>query len=59
MSDEELIASMYIDEVYSCVDLGIKLLLYCDEAGITTNEAFELIVSRGEYLKQEPEVNQE
>ena len=37
-----------------CGGLGIKLILYCGIAGISTNEAFDLIIKRGEYLMQEP-----
>jgi len=37
-----------------CGGLGIKLLLYCGIADISTSEAFELIIKRGEYLMQEP-----
>jgi hypothetical protein len=37
-----------------CCRLGVELLLHCDLAGISTDEAFELIIKRGEYLMQEP-----
>lgn len=36
-------------------ELGIKLTLYCMVAGITPEEAFELIWDRKKYLEQEPD----
>jgi len=42
------------ENVLVCCKLGVELLLHCDLAGISTNEAFELIIKRGEYLMQEP-----
>jgi len=42
------------EDALACCKLGVELLLHCDLAGISTNEAFELIIKRGEYLMQEP-----
>ena len=42
------------ENVLVCCKLGVELLLHCDLAGISTEEAFELIIKRGEYLMQEP-----
>ena len=42
------------EDALVCCKLGVELLLHCDLAGISTNEAFELIIKRVEYLMQEP-----
>jgi len=42
------------EEALACCKLGVELLLHCELAGISTEEAFELIFKRGEYLMQEP-----
>lgn len=42
------------EDALACCKLGIELLLHCDLAGISVDEAFELITKRGEYLMQEP-----
>ena len=42
------------EDALVCCKLGVELLLHCDLAGISTDEAFELIIKRKEYLMQEP-----
>jgi len=34
--------------------LGLRLIVRCEQAGISVEEAFDLIKQRGEYLRQEP-----
>lgn len=37
-------------------DLGLKLMLYCGFSGVSTDEAFQLILDRADYLNQEPDL---
>jgi hypothetical protein len=44
-----------IEEALYCAKIGLEVLLYCNLADIPTTELPELIRLRGEYLKQEPD----
>lgn len=57
--EEDFAFDLVLKDALDACKLGIEFLIHCDRAGITKDEAFDLITSRGEYLKQEPEVNQE
>lgn len=35
--------------------LGLRLIVRCEQAGISVEEVFDLIQQRGEYLRQEPD----
>lgn len=37
-------------------DLGLKLMLYCGFSGVSTDDAFQLILDRADYLNQEPDL---
>lgn len=44
-----------LEEALYCAKIGLEVLLYCNLADIPTTELPELIRLRGEYLKQEPD----
>jgi hypothetical protein len=44
-----------LEEALYCAKLGLEVILYCNLADIPTTELPELIRLRGEYLKQEPD----
>lgn len=37
-------------------ELGLKLMLYCGFSGVSTDDAFQLILDRADYLNQEPDL---
>jgi hypothetical protein len=38
-----------------CAEFGLRLVVTCAAYGLDIEDAFRVVVDRGEYLKQEPE----